>query len=59
MEATVGATEGARRLKRSLQQVHRLLWAGSLKATKVDGKWRIPVSEIEKRLRARREAEKV
>ena len=59
MEATVGATETARLLNRSLQQVHRLLWMGKLKATKVDGKWQVPLTEIHKRLKARIEAEKV
>ncbi len=51
----VGSAETARRLKVSLQQVHRLLWAGVLSATKVDGKWQVPVSEIEKRLKQRGE----
>lgn len=48
---TVGATEAARRLGVSLQQVHRLLWAGTLAADKVNGRWQVPISEIEKRAR--------
>lgn len=45
----VGTLEAARLLRRSLQQVHRLLWEGKLRGIKRDGKWRIPVAEIEER----------
>lgn len=59
MEKTVGSTEAARRLERGVQQIHRQCWDGRFKgARKIDGRWAIPVSEIEERLKARARAKR-
>jgi len=45
--------EVARRLGVTLKSVYDLVWAGRLNARKVDGKWLIPVIEVEARLATR------
>jgi len=43
----------ARRLGCTLRWVYDMVYAGRLKAEKVAGRWRIPVAEIEARLKQR------
>jgi excisionase family DNA binding protein len=47
--------EAARRLGIGLDYLYALLWTGKLKARKIAGRWRIPVAEVEARLRRRGE----
>lgn len=47
--------EVAQRLCVRLDSVYSLIWAGKLKAHKLDGRWRIPVEAVEARLRQRGE----
>lgn len=44
--------QAARRLGCTLGYVYDLLYAGRLKAKKVAGRWRIPVAEVEARLKS-------
>jgi len=43
----------ARRLGVGLDYFYKLLWTGKLSATKVNGRWRIPLAGIEQRLNER------
>lgn len=43
----------ARRLCIGLDYFYKLLWTGKLPATKVNGRWRIPLAAIEQRLKER------
>jgi excisionase family DNA binding protein len=43
----------ARRLGVGLDYLYKQIWAAKLPATKVNGGWRIPVTAIEQRLKAR------
>lgn len=52
----IGVAEASRRLGITMDHLYSLLWAAKLRARKVDGKWRIPVEEIEER-KARRRSE--
>jgi excisionase family DNA binding protein len=45
--------EIAQRLCVRLDSVYSLIWAGKLKAHKLDGRWRISVEAVEARLRQR------
>lgn len=45
--------EAARKLGCTLGYVYDLVYAGRLKAEKIAGRWRIPVAEVEVRLRKR------
>jgi excisionase family DNA binding protein len=45
--------EVAQRLCVRLDSVYSLIWAGKLKAHKLDGRWRIPVEAVEARLKQR------
>jgi excisionase family DNA binding protein len=51
----VSVPEAARRLGFTLKYVYDLLYSGRLKADKKLGRWRIPVEEIEARLKKRSE----
>ena len=46
--------EAAQKLGISLDSVYSLIWAGKLSANRHDGRWSIPVSAVEDRIRARR-----
>jgi excisionase family DNA binding protein len=52
-EITVAET--ARRLGVALTYVYSLLWAGKLKAHKVNRKWKVSAEAVENRLKARGE----
>ena len=43
----------ARRLGLGLDYVYKQIWAGKINARKVSGRWLIPASAIEQRLRER------
>lgn len=45
--------EAAQQLQLRLDSVYSLIWAGKLKAHKLDGHWRIPVEAVEARLKQR------
>jgi excisionase family DNA binding protein len=49
----VSVPEAARRLGFTLKYVYDLLYSGRLKAEKKMGRWRIPIEEIEARLKVR------
>lgn len=53
MEEQLTVSEAARKLGISLDGVYRLLYSGKLVGTKADGKWNIPVTTVEDRLRKR------
>lgn len=52
----LGPREAARELGIRLDAVYSLIWAGKLKAKKVDGKWWIDASSVAERLKRRRAA---
>lgn len=45
--------EFAKRTGLSLGYVYTQLWSGKLVATKIEGQWAIPVTEVEKRKQRR------
>ena len=45
--------EAARRLGCTIKYIYDLCYSGRLKAEKVTGRWRIPVNEIQDRLKQR------
>ncbi len=47
--------EAAERLRVRLDTLYALIWAGKLEAHKLDGRWRIPFSAVEARLKQRGE----
>jgi len=47
--------EAAQQLRVRLDSVYSLIWAGKLKAHKLDGRWRIPVQAVDARLKQRGE----
>jgi excisionase family DNA binding protein len=49
----ISVSEAARRLGVSITYVYSLLWAGKLKARKVNREWRISADAVESRLKAR------
>jgi excisionase family DNA binding protein len=49
----VSVPEAAKRLGFTLKYVYDLLYSGRLKAEKKMGRWRIPIEEIEARLKIR------
>jgi excisionase family DNA binding protein len=50
----ISVAEAARRLDVALTYVYSLLWAGKLKARKVNRQWRISAEAVAARLKARR-----
>jgi excisionase family DNA binding protein len=52
-QATLSVPAAARQLGFTLKYVYDLVYAGKLKAQKVDGRWQIPIAEVEARLRKR------
>ena len=52
-EKEMTVSEAARKLGVSLPYVYSLVWAGKLKARKVNRGWRISSSAVEARLKAR------
>lgn len=52
------AREAAQHLSQRLDSVYALLWAGRLPGRKQDGRWFIPASAVESRLKARRQGGK-
>jgi excisionase family DNA binding protein len=48
-----GVPATARKLGWTLRYVYDLIYAGRLKAEKVSGRWQIPVTEVEARLKRR------
>lgn len=49
--------ETARILGIRLDTLYQKLWAGKIPASKVDGRWRIPASAVQARLKARQKAQ--
>jgi excisionase family DNA binding protein len=47
--------EAAQQLRVRLDSVYALIWAGKLKAHKLDGRWRIPGDALKARLERRGE----
>jgi excisionase family DNA binding protein len=47
--------EAARALRCTLKYIYDLVYSGKMGATKVTGRWRIPVEAVEARLRKRGE----
>jgi excisionase family DNA binding protein len=54
-EREISVSEAARRLGVALTYVYSLLWAGKLKARKVNRQWRISADAVESRRKARAE----
>jgi excisionase family DNA binding protein len=54
-EQEICVSEAARRLGVALTYVYSLLWAGKLKARKVNRQWRISADAVESRRKARAE----
>ena len=54
-EIFLTAPETARKLKITFTYLYSLLRSGRLPGTKVAGKWQIPQSEIDARLKARQQ----
>lgn len=52
MSKELNVMEATRRLGIGLDATYKLIYAGKLPAHKVDGRWRIPASAVEARLRA-------
>lgn len=52
-EQEISVSEAARRLGVALSYVYSLLWAGKLKARKVNRQWRIAIDAVEARLAER------
>jgi excisionase family DNA binding protein len=52
----IGVREAATRLNFSFKHVYELVYAGKLPATKVWGRWQIPVRAVEARVKARLES---
>ena len=50
----VNAIEAARTLGVGLDYLYSLLWTGKLSGQKVGGRWRIPLSAIEARVKAQK-----
>ena len=50
---TLSPREASRRLGIRLDTLYQKLWAGKIAASKVDGRWLIPASAVEARLKAR------
>ena len=51
-ETDISVSEAARRLGVALTYVYSLLWAGKLKASKVNGQWRVSAAAVESRRKA-------
>jgi len=54
-EAFLSVPAAARKLGCTLRYVYDLVYAGRLKADKVEGRWKIPIAEVEARLKKRGE----
>ena len=54
-EREISVAEPARRLGITLSYTYALLWAGKLKARKINRQWRISADAITSRLKARGE----
>jgi excisionase family DNA binding protein len=54
-ERFLSVPAAARKLGCTLRYVYDLVYAGRIKAEKITGRWRIPVTEIEARLKKRDE----
>jgi excisionase family DNA binding protein len=52
-QSELSPRRAAQRLGISLDSVYSLIWAGKLTAKKRDGRWSIPVSAVEGRIKAR------
>ena len=46
--------EAARRLGISLEHCYRLVWMGRLRATKINGRWRVSADSVEARSKAQK-----
>jgi excisionase family DNA binding protein len=49
----ISPREAATRLRVRLDSLYALIWAGKLMAHKLEGRWRVSVSAVEERLRAK------
>jgi len=45
--------EAARAARYTTKYIYDLIYSGRIKATKIAGRWRIPISEVEARLKLR------
>ena len=46
---TISVREAAQRLKFTMKYVYDLVWAGKIKARKINGQWRVSVRAVESR----------
>jgi excisionase family DNA binding protein len=53
MSKQLSVVEATRQLGISLDATYKLIYARKLAARKANGRWRIPISAVEKRLRAK------
>ncbi len=53
MQKQLTVSQASRTLGITLDYIYRLIYAGKLAARKSEGRWLIPVSAIESRLKAR------
>ncbi len=51
----ISPRKAAQRLGVTLSHLYHLLWAGKLPATRQEGRWCIPTTAVEARLKARKE----
>ena len=54
-DCEISVAEAARKLGMALTYVYSLVWAGRLKARKVNRQWRVSADAVELRLKARGE----
>jgi predicted site-specific integrase-resolvase len=52
-ERDLSPAETARKLGISLEYAYRQIWAGRLPANKREGRWYVPSSEVERRVKER------
>ncbi len=55
MQKELTVSQASRTLRVTLDYVYRLIYSGKLEARKSEGRWLIPVSDVESRLKAREE----
>ncbi len=55
MKEELSVIQASRTLGITLDAIYRLIYAGKLAARKSEGKWLIPVADVESRLKARKE----
>lgn len=53
----ISAVEAARRLKVGLNHIYAQLWTGKLAGRKVGHVWKVPLTEVEQRIKERLKGE--